>query len=506
MAAAASYPHAPTSASIRSTRLAHASHAPAAGGMTSFLHPNTVSLGPLPSTSLGNAPGPGAASSTTTSSSSNRASSRAQLRALDTSSMSGLRTSSNPLSGTPRPAAGHAKLHKKGPSASSLPGPPSPFAPQFGTPVATHGEPFPDVVNTPTTSSTPKIKPFLRKVSKEDQGRLDLSKPAIENDQLSGLGIVDFAAPSKSDIPVAHVVRRGTHARTTSVGSQVSIQSGVVRTSQPFVHPMRQTPRPFTPPASVHHDDANERDDIVEDDFRLAPGFRSRRSMSISSMLPTPLSQSHTAVELTALPSSSSQPDVSLNGPGQSGRGIRPSQPRQVSDFSIDTNPAPAARASFERAFSAMSRRSEPEPQSRDERIRAARRKFEEKEASKDLKHERNALKRRETEDRNQERQLRKSESSNRTCASSHGKAESKASRSRHKPADGMGAEKLHATSYDETRPTHKAALPRVGKEAGMSEKRAGTRHEHKSSTPQGNWVRFSAWLQTRMMNCARAT
>ncbi|KAI7659925.1 hypothetical protein KC318_g10409, partial [Hortaea werneckii] len=62
--------------------------------------------------------------------------------------------------------------------------------------------------------------------------------------------------------------------------------------------------------------------------------------------------------------------------------------------------------------------------------------------------------------------------------------------------------EQLRAQSYDEARPADLTSLPRQGDVPGMSEK-VPRLTERKVRDAQGGWVRFSAWFQTRMLNCA---
>jgi hypothetical protein len=410
-----------------------------------------------------------------------------------------------------------AKLHKRGGSGSSLPAPPSPMAhSQFTTPFATYEEPFPDAATTPPISSTPKLKPYIRKMSKQDdQGKLDLSKSVTENDRLAGLGIQDFGAKSASDVSFNHASRRGTHTRTTSVGSQVSNGSGSYRPTQPFVHPMRQTPRPYTPPTGsanasfINEDEASESDDLVEDDFRLGHGYRSKRSMSISSVpaiAPTPLSQSVTADDLGIVPklTSTSQTNLSIRS-GKSGKSSRSrhGRMRRETGPSFDLPTSPSSRTSFDKAFSFVSRKSDPEPQTRDERIRAARRKFEEKEANKDRRAEKEYMKRRQSEEakkaKKDEAQSRKSEASARPKITKINRNETRASPKK-QPIDEEQNEKIPSRSYEEYRPAHQMSLPRYGQEAGMSEK--APRAQERKPNAQTGWVRFSAWMQTRMLGC----
>ncbi|KAI5359301.1 hypothetical protein Slin14017_G102030 [Septoria linicola] len=430
-------------------------------------------------------------------------------------------------SGKQSAAGNHAKLHKRGGS-GSLPGPPSPFVcgNQFTTPYATYEEPFPDATAT-TTSSTPKIKPYLRKMSsaKEDQGTIDLNKSLAENERLAGLGIQEFGTKSAADVSFGHPSRRQTHARNTSIGSQVSNGSGTFRSGQPFVHPATKVPRPYTPPAasyasSVNDEYANESDDVVEDEFRLGAGFRTKRSMSITSTNPTPLSQSHTASDFGLLPklTSASQSNLSIMSRASSGSGKK-GRPRRGTDHSdLAISPQTTGRPSIDKAFSLVSgRRSDTDAPTRDEAIRNARRRFEEKEAKKDNKQQ----KRRESEEAKKEAARQRKQS----CASE--RAVNKSAPQRSYSEDKIPARKqrkgssatvlsgaqqegtdssdvLYARSYEDYRPAHAATLPRYGDRPGESEKSGQIQSTTTAAkeSQNGNWLRFSTWVQTRMLSC----
>jgi hypothetical protein len=303
-----------------------------------------------------------------------------------------------------------ARLHKRGSSTSSSPalGPPSTLRGSidaFTTPFATYEEPS----SAHSAASTPKLKPYLRKTSssKDDQGKLDLSRSTTENEGLAGLGIQDIGARTASDVSFSNPKRRTTsHSRTVSGCSSVSNGSGSFKPTHPFIHPMRQTPRPYTPPipthsstSSLNDDEADESSDVVDDEFKLGNGYRSRRSMSISStpqIAPTPLSQSHTALDLGMVPkltSNVSQSNLSTLSTKSGSSPPKQSRSRGESTISEDQAISPSARTSIDKAFSFVSRKSDLELTSRDERIREARRKFEEKEAEKNRKAEKEAYK-----------------------------------------------------------------------------------------------------------------
>jgi len=382
-----------------------------------------------------------------------------------------------------------SKLHKRNSRSTSLPAPPSPLAEfysSFGTPFVTTYEEPSSATSTPT-SSTPKLKPYLRRLSSNKSSPndgLDLSKSAYENgDTLAGLGINDFVAPlSASEVTFFPPGRRTTHARTTSTGSQISNGSGSYK---PFVHPMRQTPSAsYTSYASsvTNEEEVRESLDIVgEDDFRLAGyGGRGRRSVSISSTpQPTPLSQSHTAAELGMVTGfKGSKGDVSVKSGKSKGAGR---EGGNTGPKSVERE-----RMSEEMAFSlkSSSKRSDPD-QSNEDRIAALRRDFAEKEASKRQKREREEMKRKESdlakEARKEERQTRRSEAGDRKLKSREGSREKKGG--------------VKAKSYDSMRPGHITSLP-SSRLAGYDEKGSRTLQAEERK-PEGGWHKF-----VRAMSC----
>ncbi|WPH04828.1 Hypothetical protein R9X50_00772500 [Acrodontium crateriforme] len=408
-----------------------------------------------------------------------------------------------------RQSSSHTKLRKRAGSSTSIPGPPSPFTgkhSQFTTPFATHEEPYlPEIVPTQSLNTTPRIKPYLRKTSnaKEDQGQLDLSKSVADSYLGAGLGIDEIGIKPASDGTFAPAGWRGTHTRDNSVGSQISTGSGSFRPTQPFVHPMRLTPRPYTPPfhsyaSSFIDDEANESHDIViDEDLRPGNAFRSKRSMSISSFpQPTPLSQSHTAEDLGGLPrlNSPSQTNLSIKST-RSNKSLRSkvSRPRGDTLRSYETPNSPSSRTSFDKAISFVSRRSDPDAQTRDDRIRAARRKFEAKEAEKDRKAHRRQVSGGSKASRTQT--LTESNTIERIPSRDITNEKTRRKTSKKKPV-----EKFRATSYDETRPAHLSSI--LSRQRTDSEKIPHVRERKASVTPQGGWVRFSAWFQTRMLAC----
>nr|OQO17883.1 hypothetical protein B0A51_15411 [Rachicladosporium sp. CCFEE 5018] len=402
----------------------------------------------------------------------------------------------------------HAKLHKRSGSDASttLPNPPSALR-GYGDSVTSsfYDSPLQSGTATPTLGTTPKIKPYLRKISagKEDQGKLDLSRSTVENEKLAGLGIQDYS-PRAADVSFSRSGRRtASHSRTISGGSQVSNGSGSYRPTQPFVHPMRQTPRPYTPPtgrSSLNDEEVIESSDIVDDDFRLGSGFRTRRSMSVSStpqIPPTPLSQTHTASDLGLVPkiTNASQTNLSIRSNKSSGSKLAWS--RRDAERSFE-QASPSTRPSFDMGMSFVSRKSDLDPQTRDERIREARKKFEEKEADKDRKAA-------EDQTRKQARQARRSESSEkarpvRLVAAREAKPRGRKDSKRPSTSDNVDARPYHGY-----RESNEAALPIQGRSAGTSEKPVAQR-PYQLKPARSGWVRFETWARTRMVSCGRGS
>lgn len=359
---------------------------------------------------------------------------------------------------------GHGRLHKRAGSGSSslIPSTFSSSTPVVSSPPTTLLEPTHSDYPLPPpakSSSTVKIKPYLRKMSLKDsddaeQGRLDLSRPLAENETVAGLGIVDFGTSSRkasSEFPVFMPTERrrssATHARTTSLNSQYSGHS--FRPTQPFVHPMRQSPRPYTPPSGPYTPTATEEegDDDVTSDYgesadtisthvpTVTEPWARRRSTSITSIpAPTPLSQSHT-VDSGIAPSASiskfptlSTSNLSLRSStfSKSSAAHNTHTRSRTNTNDINTPTSPSSRTSFDKAFSLLSHRSTKADESGEDAvfqaatraatIRAARKAYEEKEAAKEAKHEAEAAKRRELVEA---RKLRKEERRRRSEASS---------------------------------------------------------------------------------------
>lgn len=310
--------------------------------------------------------------------------------------------------------AHHAKLHRRGNSASTQ-SPTSPtFIPDYllqtaspVVPASAHANLYSAPETKERKSSKVKINPLLRKFSSQEQVSIDLSRSAAENE---GLGI--YTSSEISGAPDSGSGRRGGyHNRTTSATSQLSstTTSSNPRYGTKYVHPLRQTPRPYTPPiASSYKTSLESEAPTVNSSINTsveAPYFESHsRSTSHtagtpyaplpSSRRPTPL---HIRTGSAARLTSSSQ----TNLPGT------PSSLR----FNADTATPPemvalAGRSSLESAFRMRSRSSpaDIDPAAQKAIIDIKRQEFNEREAAKDLKYQQAEARAQEKDARRRER------------------------------------------------------------------------------------------------------
>ncbi|KIW08543.1 uncharacterized protein PV09_00511 [Verruconis gallopava] len=331
-----------------------------------------------------------------------------------------------------------------------------------------------------------KIKPYLRKLSSKDENRIDLSRTTEENERIAGLGIgADFntlVSRSVSEVSFTPVNSRSRHGRTTSNGSTFSTSSGLQRSTAPYSHTLRHTPRPYTPPVTKSYatsavsDGVDEPTDLVGADG-LRPRFYSdshhNRSGSHGSLpaYPAPL-RLHTSSSFTRL--NTSQSSIPSSGAPNSAR------PRGDTLRSIDTVGSPSSRTSFDKAVSFLRR-----GQSIDEldaaaaraaSIRALRAAYNEKEEAKEAKYR-----------AKQERQRRKSDAAAASSSST--------------PAGPNEKREFVGKAYDEYSATHASSQPRTEKRSArprlamVASAGSGSKRGVKST-----WLRFLAWLRTRLL------
>ena len=429
---------------------------------------------------------------------------------------------------SPVPSA-HGRLHKRGQSSNSFSlsttSPPLydvaaiSYRPSVDNRRVLHEEPLEQTPTSGTPATATKIKPYLRKLSLKDGNRVDLSKPAAENEGLAGLGIHDFGGVSRSAADVRFETvssGRSRHQRATSNGSQFSNISASQRPSVPYMHPMRHTPRPYTPPiaksytTSVLGSEASDEavDVIADEDFRPRQTSRSfepqHRSDNISSSMPAAPHSLHLHTSL------SSSLTRLQNNPSQSSlTGSMPTQQRSRGGTlaSLDTT-SPSSRTSMDKAlgFIRVSRSATVDsdvaldPMVRAASIQAARLAYTEREEAKERKAEKEEARRLDREKkklgRKEERQRRRSDTEDvkRTRGDSSNEK----------------VDMFAGKAYNDNKPAHARSLPAQVEVPPLTNKgpsgRAVSRLEEEGNRKgaRSRWLSFMAWFRTRLLRLSR--
>ncbi len=327
------------------------------------------------------------------------------------------------LAATRQPSS-HGRLHKRGSSASASQSPitstinsrpplPNFISAEVATPLIVPADPHFASAAHHISKSRVMIKPLLRKLSSPEQNSIDLSRSPAENE---GLGIYKSSeirpAPGANNAEFGG--RRDYHRRNASDHSHISTMSAPAhRYGTQYVHPMKQTPRPYTPPTAPSYphsldgeimatgvrvsSEANPRDYS----FEVASTYASLPTLR--RMTPTldgpPGSYTHFAhLSQTNLPAT-------------------PSSLRFQTDY-IEARDMmlPSTRSSLESAFRTR-HRAHTDPAAQAATVAALRQKFNEKEAAKDLKFQQAEARKKE---KREEEERRKSESTNRKRAKSN--------------------------------------------------------------------------------------
>jgi len=339
-----------------------------------------------------------------------------------------------------RKSAGHGKLHKRGTSASATQ---SPLTPTFDT-----NQRFPDLTTPPVVysdqasvslprfgvNSKVKIRPMLRKLSSSDATSIDLSRSAAENEGLGIFGPSDLGSDARTNADFLSG-KRGYHHRSDSQISTYTLSGNHPNPTQ-YVHPFRQTPRPYTPPLATSYQNSLDNEPTSAGPVSAssdAPDLDSYYGQPVNSTsyaplpssrrLPPPLHiRTHSSSRLT----SSSQ----TNLPGT------PSSLRQQNNIKPPDTMLPSGRSSLETLFHKRSRANtatNPETEAAEYAARAAtvallRREFNDREEAKQLRYEEAEARAQAKEiakrQKREESQTRKSEARERKRAQSNAASE----------------------------------------------------------------------------------
>ncbi|KAL2003389.1 hypothetical protein VTN02DRAFT_4035 [Thermoascus thermophilus] len=339
------------------------------------------------------------------------------------------------------------------------------------------------------------IKPLLRKMSSRDDSpstSIDLSRPAIEHE---GLGIyVNLerdrrqGGPSTKGAP--HRSVSGLHHRSTSGTSQFSAAttSTVSKPGSQYVHPMRQIPRPHTPPLGQSYQNSMAGSEDSTERTRLSSDADSlERSNSEDSDRFTPEIPTH-------------GPRLSLHVRDSSFAGFpEPSQTNitgkasamghAMDSTSILETISPLSRSSLDFTFRSKTR-ANTDPLSRAATVQAARQAFEEKEAAKTRKFEKQQMKAQERELRRREKkQQQKAHNDHPTYVTASGRDVTE------KPnlPDGLDYSFLPDSTLGDYHQSR--TMPLLSSQSKSRSWRSSFRN---------TWMLFLTWLRTRLFKLGR--
>ncbi|KAJ5804290.1 uncharacterized protein N7518_000593 [Penicillium psychrosexuale] len=227
------------------------------------------------------------------------------------------------------------------------------------------------------------IKPILRKLSRDDapSTSIDLSRSSTEQE---GLGIyMNLERECPRSEPLAGVTFKrtssGLHHRSASGTSQFSNGSGssATKPGSQYVHPMRQTPRAYTPPLGRSYEDSNRDSEELYESPESEPSSTQESRTSSGPALP------RLSLQI--------QEDSFTRLPGVSQTNVT-SRPSFGYSREADGTTSPLSRTSLDFVFRSRTRTS-TDPISRAATVQAARQAFEEKEAAKNRRLEKQQIK-----------------------------------------------------------------------------------------------------------------
>lgn len=407
-----------------------------------------------------------------------------------------------------RKASSHGRLHRHEDSAQS---PDSstldaqyPSSVNFQNLTTVHFDPY----SLPSPSSISKtkvmIKPFLRKLSAQEQTSIDLSRSAAENE---GLGIYNSSeisgGPAYTEIGYGSInaSAQSYHHRTTSGNSQISTNtsSSNHRYGTQYVHPMRQTPRPYTPTLAASYQNSLDSEMSAPAPIRASSDGSHPESTHDA---PTPYTRFPSRVRIPPPLHIGSGSFLHLTSSSQTNLPGTPSSLRRQTDHidNLDMM-APTARSSLESSFRKRSRaNTQSDPATQAATVQALRQKFNEKEAAKDLKFQQAEARAKEKEakkkEKREEEERRKSEGKERRRA--------KSSTASEKSGIGMMDENEHVSPMA---PFVEEAFPRSSQQRRRPVEKAGVAGKAVQSQWSLFWFKFkTVWLMLKKKMSRSAT
>ena len=324
------------------------------------------------------------------------------------------------------------------------------------------------------------IIPHRKKGPHHDATSLDLSISSVENE---GLGIyTSYDRDRRNAENPANTASRTTtstvHNRSTSGGTQYSVTTVPTQ----YVHPMRQVPRPYTPPLGISNQhsgagsDSGARDAVRIDGRPPTPGGRERYTNRSSSVGTEPRRSFNFTNDSLSLFPTASYTNVT---------GTASTHSRTMDNTSYFETVSPISRNSLEFPFRSKSRTStSTDPMTRAAAVQAARQAFEDRELAKARKLE----KAQDKELRRRERKELEQQQPRQRCAhlvdfSFREPRGNNSERLSHSEDSGHRSRDLHRdTGF------------------GSNEKSEG----YKIRSPKSAWLLFLTWLRTRIFKMGR--
>ena len=351
---------------------------------------------------------------------------------------------------------------------------------------------------TMTAKAKTRMKPLFRKRNADAADSLDLGRSVTEDD---GLGIyggaVRTGARSIIDVSAGPAFRKGSaHHRSTSGASQFSTATAG-SASRPYVHPMRQTPRPFTPPIAPSYATSTFGSDLSADGPAGAAVDEEmvRRAMRDASTCPvSPYSSSYVSspppLRLHTGGSASHLPFDSRSILGGTPSSFRP----RTGTLTPTGTTSPTSRTSSDMAFRPR-RPTDVDAASRAASIQAARDAFTEREAAKAAR-----------EEHRRQRQLQKQ-------AKRGGQRRAKVERKKAGAGRTSSTDQIQPSEKDDgfiPMPPFDMTLPVANPPdsshhpVDVSPAPSLGSHHHSTPTMKTIWIHFITWLRTRLYRFRR--
>ncbi|KAK2745203.1 hypothetical protein FQN55_006328 [Onygenales sp. PD_40] len=327
-------------------------------------------------------------------------------------------------------------------------------------------------ISKPEKEKSSKNKAHIRTHLKRStqSNSIDLDRSALENE---GLGIYTNLERDRryGDNATSRRNGSGSHHRSTSGTSQFSsaTSASLHKPGGQYVHPKRQTPRPYTPPISHSYQNS-----VIGSEYSDAGKFSTELNDATSvhqDLFPPASLGSNPETRHPYLIQSSSLTNIPSSA----------SHNHTLESVSILETVSPISRSSLDFSFRSRTR-TNTDPPDRVAAVQAARQAFEDKEAAKARKLEKQNMKA-------QDRQLRRME--------------------RKEPHVGSKSSSPEAGLNEKTSPQEGTRFGRrsFNEKSDSDSPRASTNKRKPSHTienPKSAWVLFITWLRTKLFKIGR--